>query len=90
MEKEWNYILNLLRLKKEKVKENIEIEKIEALENLFIHPTCFFDLKMEVAVDILSFLEVPEQDIPDLYFKLISLKMFQEIPTVRITESKMK
>ena len=90
MIKDVNDLKKLLLEKEQKVVESMDIEKVQALKDLFDNPTCFFDIDMEVATEILSFLEVPEQEVIDTYFNLVSPTEFNKIPKVRETTSQIK
>lgn len=61
---------NRLELKKQEA--NVEQDKIEVLESLFEDDAIFFQLDLETAVSILNFLGVPENEIVDAYYSLIS------------------
>ena len=53
-------------------KDNIlDREKIYALEKLFNNNTCFFNIKFEVAISILKFLGINDNEIMDTYRRLV-------------------
>lgn len=76
-------LMKLVIQKEETITTSEEQEKINALKELFQNPTCFFSMKMEVAVDILLFLGISEEQVIDIYFALCSPTSFQKIPKTR-------
>lgn len=73
--------LEIEKLKKLLEKKKIEVyaekdnikdrEKLYALENLFNNNTCFFNIKFEVAISILKFLGIKDNELINTYNKLI-------------------
>lgn len=82
-------LLLLLEEKKKQVLQGEEKDKVEFLDKLLKNKACFFELKADVAFNILKYLGVPDDKLTSFYYDLTSPEMFSKtIPQVRITNSK--
>lgn len=90
MNKDIEYLRKLLVEKEKTVTTSEDKEKIENLKSILKNDEIFFELSMDIAVGIFDFLGVPQNDMIDLYFKLISPEAYQELPKEYVTVSKEK
>lgn len=49
-----------------------EIHRIELAERFLSDPQCFFKVRIDVSIPILVYIGIPENQVKDVYFKLIS------------------
>lgn len=76
MKKNINDVRELLN--KKNPRNEIEKEKKEYLKELFENDDLFFQLKIETAISILHFLEIPDEDILNFYYELVSPENFNK------------
>lgn len=62
--------------------------KLSILKNMFQKSTCFFDINSGTALNILKYLGFNPEEANEIYLRLISPAVFQEIPKVRETTSR--
>ncbi len=67
-----DYVRDLLKEKEKKVTTEEDKEKIELLKSVLTNDKAFFAIEISTAVGILDFLEVPIDEIKQLYLELIS------------------
>ena len=84
------YIKSLILEKEKKLTSNEERKQINIIKEFIKIPNCFFNIPIESAVGMLDFLGVPEEQIQDLYFELISPNNYQTLNGTRLTISKEK
>lgn len=77
MKKDINYIRELLKKKEENISDINDKEKIDTLKDLLQDDNIFFKLDLDTAVGILSFLGVPNENIVNLYYEIISIKNYK-------------
>lgn len=58
-------------LDKKKEKSN-DAERLAAIETFLKRDLCFFEISAENALKLLTYLEIPNEDLLDIYKKLIS------------------
>lgn len=77
-------IRKLAAIKSESIINNDEdYKKINLVNNLLKDDKCFFNIPIEIAIPILLYLGVKEENVKDVYFELISYKNFSENNIVR-------
>ncbi len=69
--------------KKEKMANAEELEQLNLIKTILKNPNCFFDIDMELAFNILSFLGIENDLIADIYYELISPSNFNKGISVR-------
>lgn len=70
----------ILREKKELLNENsdlMERKKIMELEKLFNNDRCFFHISFDTAINILRFLDIPEESILETYKELTAPELIK-------------
>lgn len=77
MKKDINYIRELLKKKEKNISDINDKEKIDTLKDLLQDDNIFFKLDLDTAVGILSFLGVPNENIVNLYYEIISIKNYK-------------
>lgn len=83
--------LKKLLLEKELQASDLEAkEKVDNLKLILQNDNIFFNIPMDTAFEIFHFLGVPENNMIDLYFKLISPQSYQTLSKEYITISKDK
>lgn len=81
------YIKSLIQEKEKTITDDKEKQLIRIIREFIKVPNCFFNVPIESAIGMLDFLGVPEEQITDLYFELISPKNYQTIDGTRVTIS---
>lgn len=74
-----NRIKELMKIKKEKLKDSSDIEKYELIEELFKDNQWFLKIDIKNTISILEFLGVGEDEIEDLYYDLISMDNYNSV-----------
>lgn len=83
-----DYLKNLLKLKEEKIVNDLDKKKLENLKFLLEDDLLFFKLDLETALGILEFLEIPEDDIMRIYYELISPRTYANKPDEYVLQDK--
>lgn len=76
MTNELQYLYDLLQKKSENYLSDEDKEKLQLAKDILQVPNCFFELEFEAAIGLLAFIGVPEDQIEELYTKLISPAAF--------------
>ena len=80
-----NKLNDLIKIKSQNIKSDLEKEKLDLILELIKEKDCFFKMSLETAIGILEFLDVKDNDILSFYQELISYKNYQEnVPMERI------
>lgn len=74
----YDKLQKLLTIKKENLKTEEDIKKYQMINELLSDKSLFFQIPIETAVGILDFLDVPEDNILDFYFDIVSVKNYND------------
>jgi len=89
MKDKMNYLRELLSVKENNIKDDVDRVKIENLKFLLSKDDVFFNLDVSTAIGILAYLGVPEDKIKDMYFELISPESFMSVSKPYFTTGRM-
>ena len=64
-------------------KQGEDLKKINSVISLLSDDMCFFKININMAIPILLYLGISEQDVKDVYFQLIDASNFVKEPIVR-------
>ena len=64
-------------------KQGEDLKKITSVISLLSDDMCFFKININMAIPILLYLGISEQDVKDVYFQLIDASNFVKEPIVR-------
>lgn len=68
----YNKIIELVRIKREKITTKEDIDKCNTIETLLEDKECFFKMKATTSFGILKYLGIEDDSIVNMYFDLIS------------------
>lgn len=76
MEKNINYLLNLVNLKKQEELSAEDQIKLKEAESLLKIEGLFFKIDIDTAIGLLDFIGVPRNDIKDIYRNMTSIEAY--------------
>ena len=71
-------ISDLIEKKRTNITTDEDKKKLELIEKICKNEKCFFEMKAATSIAILKFLGIPENEVLDYYFKLISIEEFKK------------
>lgn len=78
MTKEIEYLMNLIKRKKETELSNEDQEKLTEAESLLQIDGIFFKIDISTALGLLHFIGVPKENLKEMYTKLTSIDEFKK------------
>ena len=84
---DFDTVKKLFEEKRKTVVSEIDLEKVEVIDELFQNPQIFFHLDYHTSLAILKFIGIPEDEVKAAFFDLISFKNWakgQEKPYILV------
>ena len=82
MEYEIDHLKELLKEKRKTTTDASDLAKIAELEQIFNNDQCFFSIRYDVALAILRFVGIKEEELMETYQKLIDPQLVT--PTIKV------
>lgn len=88
MKNDINYLLSLVKEKKQKELSAEEQTKIKEAESLLNIEGLFFKIDINKAIGLMDFIGVPRENIKNLYAKMTSIEAYNSIKNIILFQKK--